>query len=58
LTASIDGKEKTLFLDHIESTRINLEKQLAELGLVDQQEISVSDKTYVAPVTVQLKFLS
>lgn len=57
LTTSIDGIERTLYLDHIESTRTNLERQLAELGLVDCQEISVTDKTYVAPVTVQLQFV-
>ena len=56
LTASIDGHEKTLFLERIESTRINLERQMTELGLIDGHEISVTDKTYVTPVTVQLKF--
>ena len=57
LTASINGNAKTLYLDRIESTRTNLELELAELGLVDDQEINVSDKTYVTPVTVQLKFI-
>jgi len=56
LTSTINGVTKTLFLENIESTRQNLEKSLADLGLSDGQEISVSDKSYAVPVTVQLKF--
>ena len=53
LTSTINGVTKTLFLENIESTRQNLEKSLADLGLSDGQEISVSDKSYAVPVTVQ-----
>ena len=57
LTTSIDGAAKTLFIEHIKSTSENLTRSLDELGLVNAQEISVTDKTYVSPVTVKLKFL-
>ena len=53
LTSTINGVTKTLFLENIESTRQNLEKSLADLGLSDGQEINVSDKSYAVPVTVQ-----
>jgi len=56
LTTTINGKQKTLYLEKITKTHDNLNKKLAELDLQDNQEISVSDRNYVAPVTLQLKF--
>ena len=56
-TYAIDGAPKTLFIEHIDATSENLSRRLDELGLVNAQEISVTDKTYVSPVTVKLKFL-
>lgn len=57
LTATVNGKRKTLYLQNIKQTHDNLNKKLADLGLSDGHEVEVLDKNYVAPVTVQLKFV-
>ncbi|XP_014343459.1 NEDD8-activating enzyme E1 catalytic subunit isoform X5 [Latimeria chalumnae] len=57
ITATLDGKNKTLYLQTVasieERTRPNLSKSLKELGLVDGQELAVADVT--TPQTVLFK---
>lgn len=61
LTANIDGKNKTLYMQAVpsieEKTRENLLKTLSELGLKDGDEINVADSTTPNAITIQLKFL-
>ena len=61
LTTHINGKPKTLYIQSVktleELTRPNLEKTLAELELINGQEILVSDKTRPNTLTFYLKFL-
>ncbi|XP_071646868.1 NEDD8-activating enzyme E1 catalytic subunit [Temnothorax longispinosus] len=61
LTAIIDGKNKTLYMQMVasieEKTRENLSKTLIELGLRDGTEINVADVTTPSTVTLKLRFL-
>lgn len=61
LTAIIDGKNKTLYMQMVasieEKTRENLSKTLIELGLKDGTEINVADVTTPSTVTLKLRFL-
>ncbi|KFM58999.1 NEDD8-activating enzyme E1 catalytic subunit, partial [Stegodyphus mimosarum] len=49
ITTSIDGKNKTLYMQSVasieEATKPNLKKTLKELGIVDGQQIVVADST-------------
>ena len=60
ITTHINGKPKTLYMQSIKSleeqTRPNLEKALVDLGLVNGQEILVSDKTSPNTLIFYLKF--
>lgn len=61
LTAIIDGKSKTLYMQMVasieEKTRENLSKTLIELGLRDGTEINVADVTTPNTITLKLRFL-
>lgn len=60
LTANIDGKCKTLYMQMVasieEKTRENLSKTLVELGLKDGSEINVADATTPSTITLKLRF--
>ncbi|KAM4721455.1 NEDD8-activating enzyme E1 catalytic subunit isoform 3-T5 [Rhinophrynus dorsalis] len=60
ITATLDGKNKTLYLQTVasieERTRPNLCKTLEELGLVDGQELAVADVTTPQTVLFKLHF--
>ncbi|KAE8612557.1 hypothetical protein XENTR_v10012893 [Xenopus tropicalis] len=60
ITATLDGKNKTLYLQTVasieERTRPNLCKTLKELGLVDGQELAVADVTTPQTVLFKLHF--
>lgn len=60
ITANIDGKNKTLYMQTVssieEKTRVNLTKTLDELNLRDGAEINVADITTPNTVTFKLKF--
>lgn len=60
LTASVNGKNKTLYMSTVKSieeqTRSNLTLSLNELGLTDGQEIMVADQTTPNTITIKLKF--
>lgn len=60
LTACIDGKNKTLYMQTVasieERTRENLTKTLTELGLSDGSEINVADLTTPNAIVLKLKF--
>uniref|UniRef100_A0A8C5R5W2 NEDD8-activating enzyme E1 catalytic subunit n=1 Tax=Leptobrachium leishanense TaxID=445787 RepID=A0A8C5R5W2_9ANUR len=60
ITATMDGKNKTLYLQTVasieERTRPNLGKTLQELGLVDGQELAVADVTTPQTVLFKLHF--
>ncbi|XP_044156638.1 NEDD8-activating enzyme E1 catalytic subunit isoform X2 [Bufo gargarizans] len=60
ITATLDGKNKTLYLQTVasieERTRPNLCKTLKELGLVDGQELAVADITTPQTVLFKLHF--
>nr|XP_046199970.1 NEDD8-activating enzyme E1 catalytic subunit-like isoform X3 [Oncorhynchus gorbuscha] len=62
ITATLDGKNKTLYLQTIasieERTRPNLCKTLKELGLSDGQELAVADVTTPQTVLFKLKLTS
>ncbi|XP_035595557.1 NEDD8-activating enzyme E1 catalytic subunit-like isoform X1 [Oncorhynchus keta] len=62
ITATLDGKNKTLYLQTIasieERTRPNLCKTLKELGLSDGQELAVADVTTPQAVLFKLKLTS
>ncbi|CBY07453.1 unnamed protein product [Oikopleura dioica] len=55
LTANIENTEKVLYMEKIEGTHENLSRTLEELSL-ENQEITVTDKAYAAPVTIQVRF--
>ncbi|XP_046835883.1 NEDD8-activating enzyme E1 catalytic subunit [Vespa crabro] len=61
LTANIDGKNKTLYIQAVssieEKTRENLSKTLTDLGLKDGNEINVADSTTPNAIVIRLKFL-
>lgn len=61
ITAIINGKNKTLYMQTVQSieekTRENLAKTLVELGLNDGNEINVADVTTPNTVVFKLKFL-
>lgn len=60
VTANIDGKNKTLYMQTVtsieEKTRENLNKSLVELGLKDGSEIMVADITTPNTIVLKLKF--
>lgn len=60
VTANIDGKNKTLYMQAVasieEKTRENLNRSLVELGLKDGSEIMVADITTPNTVLLKLKF--
>ncbi|CAB1329836.1 unnamed protein product [Coregonus sp. 'balchen'] len=62
ITATLDGKNKTLYLQTVgsieERTRPNLCKTLKELGLSDGQELAVADVTTPQTVLFKLKLTS
>uniref|UniRef100_A0A671QRB4 NEDD8-activating enzyme E1 catalytic subunit n=1 Tax=Sinocyclocheilus anshuiensis TaxID=1608454 RepID=A0A671QRB4_9TELE len=62
ITATLEGKNKTLYLQSIasieERTRPNLCKTLKELGLADGQELAVADVTTPQTVLFKLNFTS
>ncbi|GAB0100855.1 Nedd8-activating enzyme E1 catalytic subunit [Sergentomyia squamirostris] len=62
LTASVDGKNRTLYMSTVKSieekTRCNLTMSLSELGLHDDHELTVADLTNPNAVTIKLKFAS
>ncbi|XP_032822542.1 NEDD8-activating enzyme E1 catalytic subunit isoform X1 [Petromyzon marinus] len=62
ITATVDGKNKTLYMQTIasieERTRPNLSKTLQELGLTDGQELAVADVTTPQTVLFKLHFSS
>lgn len=61
LTAYIDGKSKTLYMQTVasieERTRENLTKTLIELGLRNGSEINVADSTTPNAIVLKLKFV-
>lgn len=61
LTAYIDGKNKTLYMQTVpsieERTRENLTKTLIELGLRHGSEINVADITTPNAIVLKLKFV-
>ncbi|KAL1375872.1 hypothetical protein pipiens_004575 [Culex pipiens pipiens] len=62
LTATIEGKNKTLYMATVksieEATRKNLTLSLAELGLQDGHELMVADVTNPNTILIKLKFAS
>ncbi|XP_067360790.1 NEDD8-activating enzyme E1 catalytic subunit isoform X3 [Channa argus] len=62
LTATLEGKSKTLYLQSVASieqrTRANLSKTLKELGLVNGQELAVADVTTPQTLLFRLCFTS
>uniref|UniRef100_A0AAX7UEM9 NEDD8-activating enzyme E1 catalytic subunit n=1 Tax=Astatotilapia calliptera TaxID=8154 RepID=A0AAX7UEM9_ASTCA len=62
ITTTMDGKNKTLYLQSVASieqrTRPNLAKTLKELGLADGQELAVADVTTPQTVLFKLCFTS
>uniref|UniRef100_A0A8C5B2E3 NEDD8-activating enzyme E1 catalytic subunit n=1 Tax=Gadus morhua TaxID=8049 RepID=A0A8C5B2E3_GADMO len=62
ITASVEGKNKTLYLQTVASieqrTRPNLSKTLKELGLADGQELAVADVTTPQTMLFRLSFTS
>ncbi|XP_018617487.1 NEDD8-activating enzyme E1 catalytic subunit isoform X2 [Scleropages formosus] len=62
ITATIDGKNRTLYLQTVasieERTRPNLCKTLKELGLTDGQELAVADVTTPQTMLFKLHFTS
>uniref|UniRef100_A0A4W3HGQ6 NEDD8-activating enzyme E1 catalytic subunit n=2 Tax=Callorhinchus milii TaxID=7868 RepID=A0A4W3HGQ6_CALMI len=62
ITATLDGKNKTLYLQTVasieERTRPNLSKTLKELGLANGQELAVADITTPQTVLFKLQFTS
>lgn len=61
ITASVDGKNKTLYMSTIasieEKTRENLNKTIDELGLKNGCEIMVADLTSPNTLVFRLKFM-
>ncbi|CAL7934420.1 unnamed protein product [Xylocopa violacea] len=61
LTACIDGKNRTLYMQTVasieERTRENLTKTLVELGLRNGSEINVADVTTPNAIVLKLKFV-
>lgn len=57
ITATIDGKNRTLYISTVKSieerTRPNLKRTLQELSIENGQELTVADQT--TPSTVQIK---
>lgn len=62
ITATVEGKSKTLYLQSVASieqrTRPNLSKTLTELGLTDGQELAVADVTTPQAMLFRLCFTS
>ncbi|CAK9795241.1 NEDD8-activating enzyme E1 catalytic subunit [Anthophora quadrimaculata] len=62
LTACIDGKNKTLYMQTVpsieERTRENLTKTLLSLGLKNGSEINVADVTTPNAIVLKLKFVN
>uniref|UniRef100_A0A4W6FD98 NEDD8-activating enzyme E1C n=1 Tax=Lates calcarifer TaxID=8187 RepID=A0A4W6FD98_LATCA len=62
ITATVEGKNKTLYLQSVASieqrTRPNLSKTLKELGLTDGQELAVADVTTPQTMLFRLCFTS
>uniref|UniRef100_A0A3Q3SSM0 NEDD8-activating enzyme E1 catalytic subunit n=1 Tax=Mastacembelus armatus TaxID=205130 RepID=A0A3Q3SSM0_9TELE len=62
ITATVEGKNKTLYLQSVASieqrTRQNLSKTLKELGLSDGQELAVADVTTPQTMLFRLCFTS
>uniref|UniRef100_A0A3Q1J283 NEDD8-activating enzyme E1 catalytic subunit n=1 Tax=Anabas testudineus TaxID=64144 RepID=A0A3Q1J283_ANATE len=62
ITAAVEGKNKTLYLQSVASieqrTRPNLSKTLKELGLTDRQELAVADVTTPQTMLFRLCFTS
>ncbi|XP_055952040.1 NEDD8-activating enzyme E1 catalytic subunit-like [Argiope bruennichi] len=62
LTANINGKNKTLYMQSVasieEATRPNLKKTLKELGIVDGQQIVVADSTTPSSLIFKLNLTS
>lgn len=60
LTATIDGKNKTLYMSTVRSieerTRKHLTLSLGELGLKDGQELMVADQTTPNTIILKLKY--
>uniref|UniRef100_A0A1Q3F3G9 NEDD8-activating enzyme E1 catalytic subunit n=1 Tax=Culex tarsalis TaxID=7177 RepID=A0A1Q3F3G9_CULTA len=60
LTATVEGKNKTLYMATVksieEATRKNLTLSLAELGLQDGHELMVADVTNPNTILIKLKF--
>ncbi|XP_070559576.1 NEDD8-activating enzyme E1 catalytic subunit-like isoform X2 [Ptychodera flava] len=60
ITAMIDGKSKTLYMQAVESiekrTKVNLPKKLKELGLVEGQEVIIADPTTPSSIILNLHF--
>lgn len=61
ITATVDGKNKTLYMKSVasieKSTKPNLQKTFAELGIVDSQELVVADVTSPNSMIFKIKFL-
>lgn len=61
-TTILDGKNKTLYIPNIpsleEATRENLPKTLQELGLSNNQEITVTDVTSPKTLRIRLSYLN
>lgn len=62
VTAMIDGKNKTLYMSNVpsiaERTKGNLTMSLAELKLMDGQELTVADLTTPNPIMIKLRYVS
>uniref|UniRef100_A0A667YGW6 NEDD8-activating enzyme E1 catalytic subunit n=1 Tax=Myripristis murdjan TaxID=586833 RepID=A0A667YGW6_9TELE len=62
ITATVEGKNKTLYLQSVASieqrTRPNLSKTLKELGLSDGQELAIADVTTPQTMLFRLSFTS
>uniref|UniRef100_G3P4G5 NEDD8-activating enzyme E1 catalytic subunit n=1 Tax=Gasterosteus aculeatus aculeatus TaxID=481459 RepID=G3P4G5_GASAC len=62
ITATVEGKNKTLYLQSVASieqrTRPNLSKTLKDLGLTDGQELAVADATSPQTMLFRLRFTS
>ncbi|XP_071815428.1 NEDD8-activating enzyme E1 catalytic subunit-like [Apostichopus japonicus] len=60
ITATVNGKNKTLYMQSVEAirkrTKDNLPKRLSELGLTDGQELVVADETTPNALIFKLKY--
>lgn len=62
ITATIDGKNKTLYISTVKSieerTRPNLKLTLKALNIENGQELTVADQTNPNPVQIKIKYAS